>query len=116
MTSGLALSAAVWALVAMFPAAMSPADGWQNAGRVAGEGQKMTAARPALEDDVVAGCLACHRDNLSLAEKEAERLAQTIAAMTRNEISHVVPIAALSEEDLVALAKALADPEPAQTR
>jgi hypothetical protein len=36
--------------------------------------------------------------------------------MTRNEVNHVVPIAALSEEDLVALAKALADPESARTR
>ena len=82
-------------------------------GRIAAYDGPIVRAAVTLDDDVVAGCVNCHRDGLSLAKFEAEPLAEVIGAIIRNEVSHVVPIAALSEEDLGALAKALAEPESA---
>jgi hypothetical protein len=117
MTNGLVIALGVAVLgVALqagvaVQAGIAPSDGAPVTGNVARYDAPATRSRPVLEDDVVAGCLGCHRDSLSLAEAEVEPLAEAIAAITRNEANHIVPIAALSEEDLMALAKALAEPD-----
>lgn len=86
-------------------------DDAQDTGEVARYEALPAHLRPVLEQDVVDGCLACHRDSLSLAEAEVEALAEAIAAIIRNEANHIVPIAGLSDEDLMALVEALADPD-----
>ncbi|MGD8340047.1 MAG: hypothetical protein PVH89_04660 [Gammaproteobacteria bacterium] len=114
MTTGFALSLAVWAVVSMLPASISPSGGTFAAGGIARHELEVTSYRPALDDDVVASCRNCHRGNLSLAESEVDVLAAKIAAISRNEVEHVVSIPVLSEDDLLALARALAEPEGAQ--
>lgn len=120
MTYGPGLVLVASALFAAFGAGVmpnvgpAPDAGAQAAGAIARHETPASRARPVLEPEVVEGCLGCHRDSLSLAEAEVEALAEAIAAIIRNEANHIVPIAALSEEDLMALAKALADPDAAE--
>lgn len=55
----------------------------------------------ALEDGVVEGCQACHRDALSLATREPAGLQARIAALATGPAgTHPVPIPTLSDADL----------------
>lgn len=63
------------------------------------------SARP--EQSVVGACRACHRDELSLAGRNADTLATSIADMAAGRVAHVAPVPELSDEERVALARTL---------
>ncbi len=111
MTNGLVIALGAALLGVALQAGVAPNEGAPATGNIARYEAPAPRFRAVLEQEVVAGCLGCHRDGLSLAEAEVEPLAEAIAAIIRNEANHVVPVAALSEEDLMALAKALAEPD-----
>jgi hypothetical protein len=67
-----------------------------------------TLLRPALDSSVVEGCLACHQGALGLEDRPVEDLTVIIADMAAGRVNHPVPIPALSDEDVAALAEALA--------
>lgn len=73
--------------------------------RQAGSAESLRAT---LDQAVVDGCLMCHRDELSLADRDPEALAVKIAAMSTSQADHLVPIPELSDADREALAEALA--------
>jgi len=85
--------------------------GGSNGGAVAqtggGSGAERAAAAPAVEQSVVDACRACHRDELSLAGRNAETLATSIADMSAGRVAHVAPMPELSDEARIALARAL---------
>ena len=124
MTYGFAIALAAGALVAARTTDMPPAADAAATGAIARVEAPVAGAQVVLEQEVVDGCRGCHRDNLSLAvtdpgadtDAEVEALAEAITAIMRNEANHIVPIAGLSDEDLMALAKALADPDNARAR
>ena len=62
----------------------------------------------ACADEIEDSCRACHRGELALDEWEPGALAARLRAMREGEADHVVPIPALGDEEILALAKALA--------
>ena len=100
--------AAFVVLVATVAARAMPRAGFIASG--SGDGQAPVSAiqQPMLEQEVVDGCLACHRDELSLADKDRDELRERITAISSGQAEHLVPIPQLSDEDLTALVEALA--------
>jgi len=62
---------------------------------------------PAVAQSVVDACRACHRDELSLAGRNADTLATAIADMAAGRVAHVAPMPELSDAERVALARVL---------
>ncbi len=60
-----------------------------------------------VDTAVVEGCERCHRNALSLEQWSAIDLAELITQMIRGRVDHVVPIPALSEDEVEELAAAL---------
>lgn len=67
----------------------------------------------AIEDEVVAGCVACHKGALDLHGKRATDLTAIMQAMIDGSLTHVIPLPKLEPEEVQELAVLLAGGEDA---
>ena len=75
----------------------------------------MLLTQAALANEAAEGCKACHSGNLTLERWELNALSQRLKDMRDGRAEHVVPIPALSDAELEALAAALVGSEPSAT-
>lgn len=62
----------------------------------------------AFADEIEDSCRACHRGDLALDAMSAADLAALIRSMRDGDAEHIVPMPVLSDEEIAALAAALA--------